>query len=372
MSKDEALELSEDQIQVRDGIVAWCLAIPGGAPMSQTMSGLAGTGKTTLISALIEHDTFENWSVLAPTGKAVSVLRRKGLPASTIHSFAYNYKGMDEHGNPEFDAKEGLHRYPSGLIIDEASMINHVVHDDVVELGLPVLFVGDHGQLPPVGTDPEIMKNPDFVLEKIHRQAAGNPIIDCAYRVRNGELPAEDWTSDRVWVVRGTVGRVVDNARAADSDVILVATNHARHRINAEWRSRILGFTGDLKDRDRVVCLKNNRRKGVINGEIFRVLVCTPIDLGFKCLLKDDWSGRLLDIRVHKGGFGKQPDREAHVEADANNMHLFDFAYALTCHKAQGSEWSNVFVFDDAKYDVLRWRYTACTRASERLTIQRG
>ena len=136
------------------------------------LGGYAGTGKTTIIKCLIGPDLSSKIHpvICAFTGKACHVLRKKGLlSAQTIHSLIYDAL-MDEDGSVTFTLKTRLESRPNLIIIDEASMISADLYRDLRSFGIKLLFIGDPGQLEPIGDNPNLMKQPDYVLTKIHRQ----------------------------------------------------------------------------------------------------------------------------------------------------------------------------------------------------------
>ena len=152
-----------------------------------TLGGLAGTGKTTMLAEILKTLPCR---VAAPTGKAAQNLRRKGIPAGTVHGLIYKYIGEDENEKPVFDDKGDAHAF---VAIDEASMVNAEMANDLRRHCGRILWVGDHGQLPPVGDDPGIMSDPDARLETICRQTDGSDIIRFAHHLRTG-CKAEDFT----------------------------------------------------------------------------------------------------------------------------------------------------------------------------------
>jgi exodeoxyribonuclease-5 len=155
----------------------------------QTIGGYAGTGKTVLVPKFVQ--AFPSFKVCAFTGKAAHVLKDRGVEATTIHSRIYNLlkdkdnKPLLKDGKPQFVRKS--HLDCGGFIIDEASMIDAQLYRDLTSFGLPIIFLGDHGQLEPVGEDIYLMKNPDYRLEKVHRNAG--EIQRFSVHVRNGGEP---------------------------------------------------------------------------------------------------------------------------------------------------------------------------------------
>lgn len=367
--------LTPEQEGVADAILT---AYEDGA-MQMSVGGLAGTGKTVLARHLREQLGGSS-CVVAPTGKAAQVLRQKGIAAETIHSVIYRFVGVVQekneegkaidHATPIFDAKtEGEIEPPSVFICDESSMVNQEVYNDLVSHRVPIIWIGDHGQLPPVGADPGIMRNPDHVLKTIHRQAAESPIIRLAHAIRNGRDISEfkGLGDERLGIYdRSSIDRIVSFARSRDVSQIICAFNKTRNAINASYR-RSLGYNDLLCEGDRIICLKNNRRKMIFNGMIFTVT--RIIDhAGQKVIvdLEDDCGVPRREMELDIAPFGGDVYDVANLKGE-----VFDYAYAITAHKSQGSEWPHVLVVDQPcrQWDMTRWRYTAFTRAKDRLTI---
>jgi exodeoxyribonuclease-5 len=329
--------------------------------------------------------------VCAPSGKAAHVLRSKGVDADTIHSAIYNFRGKTKVRNDagvlqkvklSFEPK--LDKNPPSLfIVDEASMVNEYLARDIRALGMPILWVGDHGQLPPVGPDPRIMSNLDARLETIHRQALDNPIIGFAHCLRQGKTPrslAAAADGDKLHLGRmASAARVFDYSAANEIDQVIVAFHRTRLAINAAFRKG-LGYDGAaLADGEKVIVTLNNRGKRVYNGMLGTVQNPTPVEdcpfnlpgeriIHWRGDVTLDGDGRVLD------GFDLYlPDADGQPvdTACAGNQLALDYGYAITCHKAQGSEWDRVLVcHQECKHwDNARWGYTAATRAAKHLTV---
>src|SRR5262249_24761853 len=133
----------------------------------QTLGGLAGSGKTVIVSAL--SDALPDFKVCALTGKAATVLLARGTKAGTIHSTIYEAikRGMGVW----LRLRQRSDIPCNGFLVDEASMICRDLYDDLLSFGLPIIFVGDHGQFPPIGDDVFLMATPRYKLETIHRNA---------------------------------------------------------------------------------------------------------------------------------------------------------------------------------------------------------
>lgn len=387
--------------------------------------GYAGSGKTTLAKHLAE--SAGNVLFATFTGKAAHVLRQKGCPAGTIHSLIYqprergtmriddlkhqldelvdslrheyhaeyandpdgaakiearlanneNVKRlrreiMDEqkaNSKPLFQLKdESLLREADLLVLDEVSMVGEDMAHDLMSFGTKILALGDPAQLPPVkGSGYFTDTKPDMLLTEIHRQARDNPIIDLATRVRNkerleqgeyGESSVIDWAD-------------IEPSIAQAADQILVGTNKLRRGTNRRMRE-LLGHGTDPFPvmGDKIVCLRNNHDKGLLNGSLWEVTeahapVANRLVLSVKP--KDD-VGAPGEHVVHEAYFrGEEPPYFEIKEAEC-----FDYGYALTTHKAQGSQWDNVLIFDESRcfrQDAHRWMYTAITRAAEKVTV---
>lgn len=361
----QRLELSPDQQIAFDKVMAWIREEYNKGDQELSLGGYAGTGKTTLIKELMRR-TDQEVQVMSLTGKAVSVLIKKGVDAQTIHSTIYYVH--TENKKPVFTLRSELD-YPDLLVVDEASMVSTELYNDLLSFGIPILWVGDHGQLEPVGKNPGVMKNPQLRLEKIHRQAEGNPIIMLAEKIRKGSVPV-------AIVKKGDPNiKVTKKKRLEEHDLlvanqIIVGLNRTRVKINKLVRNLQRRNPERLEPGDRIVCLKNDRRKGLYNGLQGVVLTCdddatwpiyhVSLDLDGRM-----WRGQILMEQFHHPKGLIETDRPLWQVAH------FDYAYAVTCHKAQGSEWPHVMVVEESAgklWNMARWRYTAVTRASERLT----
>ncbi|WP_350333777.1 ATP-dependent DNA helicase [Coralliovum pocilloporae] len=365
-----ALTWSTEQDRALKETADWLKGRSGGI---FRLFGYAGTGKTTIARHLAEG---VNGNVLfaAYTGKAADVLRQKGCPdASTIHSLIYRLDGEDdEEGTPEFRLnKQSKVKDASLVIIDECSMVDEQLGTDLLSFGTPVLVLGDPAQLPPVAgggyfTDHE----PDVMLTEIHRQSADNPIIQLAETIRNGgRLSPGTYGDSRV--IRK---QDITSEDVLEADQILVGLNRTRRRYNQRIRE-LKGFLTDGPQRDdRLVCLRNDHQKGFLNGSIWHVIkmMARRGDRYRMHIASDDQSEgvRRLRISVHEAFFeGRENEMPWQLRRNSDE---FDFGYALTVHKAQGSQWDNVILFDESgafREHRDRWLYTGITRAAQSLTV---
>lgn len=338
------------------------------------LGGYAGTGKTTLVNALL--DPMRHAGGLAPikevvcafTGKACHVLRKKGIhSAQTIHSLIYDCIENPD-GTTEFILKSRIHpSYTNLIIVDEASMISSDLYRDLKTFNIKLLFIGDPGQLEPIGDNPNLMKAPDYVLSKIHRQAALSPIITLAARVRTGGSVLTEDTSGSVIIK----SKFVPDDELAQADQVLCAKNATRSLLNTRIRNA-RGRTVEVPFTvgEKIICLRNNKQFRMFNGLISTVdAINRETYDSFICNLRDEADKIYYNIPVWKKPFLSQLT-EDDVKFPPPYLVYCDYGYAITVHKSQGSEWPHVIVYHEVmwKTDMARWCYTAITRAAEKLT----
>lgn len=361
------IEFSQDQQAALDAIYEWRASWPQGSQYL-TLGGYAGSGKTTLISSLLR--TWDNTAVVAPTGKAVNRLKQCGIDgAQTIHALIYS-PWEDEDGKIKFTKRPTIDNYDT-LICDEASMVNQYVFNDLMSYAKPILWVGDHGQLEPIGENPNLMKNPNVRLEKIHRQDAKNPILRLAAAWREGR-EAQVWAAiekkgkwgDREGKCIVTSRRDFDSYARTDMQLIC-GFNNTRHRLNNLVRNH-RDFGGKTpRPGESLICLQNNKQFGIFNGQQAIVRDADRPRQGIVELDIEVDDGRTLTAPCLVEQFG----RNAITDHKDRKIALFDFAYCISCHKSQGSEWDGVVVLEElsSSWDPRRWRYTATTRARNNL-----
>ena len=353
-------------------VADWLKAKPGrnGTPPVFRLFGYAGTGKTTLARHIAEG-VDGGVKFAAFTGKAALVMRNKGCDnASTIHSLIYRAResGVEQ---PSFELWDDAPASKAKLIvIDECSMVDAELGRDLMSFECPLLVLGDPAQLPPIQgggffTDCE----PDVMLTEVHRQAQDDPIIRMSMDVREGrDLDIGRYGESQV------VSRAeLDPDRVMQADQVLVGRNNTRRAYNMRVRQK-----QNIEDPlpvagDKLVCLRNNRKKGLFNGGLWTVKERGARRTGIMTmrLLPDDETalrGVKVSVRPEcfSGGI-EQLDWQRRKPYDE-----FDYGYVLTVHKAQGSQWDDVVLFDEsfAFADSRdRWLYTGVTRAAKRLTV---
>jgi exodeoxyribonuclease-5 len=360
--QDTALKAVSDWLKSKPG--------HGGVPPVFRLFGYAGTGKTTLARHLAEGI---DGKVLfaAFTGKAALVMRSKGCEgASTIHSLIYKARESGEE-TPSFELWDDAPASKAKLIvIDECSMVDSELGRDLMSFGVPLLVLGDPAQLPPIqGGGFFTAAEPDTMLTEVHRQAVNDPIIRLSMEVREGQRVTPGVYGLSEVVRRGDL----DPQRVLDADQVLVGRNATRRAYNTRMRER-RGFSDPLPMAgDKLVCLRNNKRKGLFNGGLWSVKEGPTArrQIMRLYLRPDDGSGsRALKVLVRPECFtGAIEDIEW---TQRKRYDEFDFGYVLTVHKAQGSQWDDVVLFDESfafPDSRDRWLYTGITRAAKRLTI---
>lgn len=376
--------------------------------------GFAGTGKTTTIRAIMEMLNIKGATRFAAyTGKAAMVMRKTGLPAQTIHSMIYMpippnedecrrlsaaYKAETDPEKKgllkaELREKSQVHfvlrsksdsdlRRAELVVLDECSMVNDQMLIDLLTFEVPMLVLGDPGQLPPIEGEGALTKaTPDVMLTEIHRQAKGNPIIDFATRARNG-----------IYIPKMSLGNSahvsqlsLTSPQVLSYDQIITGKNLTRQRLN----QRIRGLNGRAETSpvyptvgEKLICLKNDAENGLFNGmlcEVIRVgeLLDTSIELWIR-RETDTGADDPLKVKALRAHFELYSDKEALERVrwwEREGTNEFDFGYAITVHKAQGSQWENVLLWDDKMFvgwqqkDRKKWLYTGITRAMESITI---
>ncbi|GJL93932.1 MAG: exodeoxyribonuclease V [Hyphococcus sp.] len=341
----------------------------GDAPLFR-LFGYAGAGKTTLARHFAEN-AHGDVAFAAFTGKAAHVMRQKGcVEATTIHSLIYRPASGEEDGEPMFTLR---HDAPASkvdlIIIDECSMVDEDLGRDLLSFGKPVLVLGDPAQLPPVkGGGFFTEGEPDFMLTEIHRQAADNPIIRLSMAIRERENFDEQ--SDECRLISK---KEITTGDIMAADQILVGANRTRKRYNERLRE-LHGhedFTPEAGE--KLVCLRNNKKKGLLNGGIWTVdRRMSPRGGRVRFSVRPDEGGKAVNVSVPRAFFLDGPETVPWTQRKGADE--FDYGYALTVHKAQGSQWDSVVLFDESymfREHRDRWLYTAVTRAAERLIVVR-
>lgn len=382
------IQLSKPQINILEKILDWLKS-----PNSQyiTLGGYAGTGKTTLVGYLRESikKEFPKYKIAfcSYTGKATRVMRRKLKETSqldnkdylgTIHRLIYK-PILDDDDNIVGWERIQVEDFKYDLIIvDESSMVTEDIWNDLLQYKKPILAIGDHGQLPPINSSFNLMSNPLFKLEEIYRQELQNPIIKLSEIARKyGSIPYGELSSTVKKVKRedSDTNDLLQNLFESfnNETLVLCGYNHTRVTLNKAIRS--LHFdTPNPQVGDRVICLKNNRIYDVFNGMTGTILYISKEGKGsnkyYDCEIALDYEDLPFFGKISIEQFNSSEFKNTKIE----DMNYFDFGYALTVHKAQGSQAKRVILFEErfSKMDddtFRRWLYTGITRAEQELYI---
>ncbi len=420
------------------------------------VKGYAGTGKTTMVSALVKSlkEVGIKTVLMAPTGRAAKVLGNySGRQALTIHKKIY-FRRQSSDGNSQFEPAQNLHTN-TVFVIDEASMIGSdfssgspgsSLLDDVLSyvfsgVNCRLLLIGDGAQLPPVGCEESPALDLPFLRNSFHltaaacelndvtRQSADSGILSLATAVRAAlwkeELLAHlpfpvPHTPDVLPITGEDLQEHLEWAFAKygeEGALIITRSNKRANLFNASIRARVYFREEVLSGGDYLMVVKNNyhwlgeeSKAGFIaNGDVVEVLRMgrwaerygfnfveatlrmvdypdeTPVEawLWLDCLSVDapsmnrEAQNHLYNRTLEQ--YADLPTKAERVKAVKSdpffNALQVKFAYAVTCHKAQGGQWPVVFVdqgyLTDEMLDnsYLRWLYTAVSRASEKLFL---
>ena len=419
-------DLSPDQLRVYESMLDW-VRTPSSPIL--TVGGYAGSGKSTLLG-LFAAETDLTVAYVSFTGRASSIIGRK-LNASGIEttnrSCTDDDRKLDGYwghmfyspGDPEADKpfcgtihrllyrpfidsvteellgwekRIELDRDYDLIVIDEASMVDAKIVADIQAHGVRIMAVGDHGQLPPVMSDGSLVSRPMLRLEKIHRQAEGSPIIKLSRAIREeGRMARELDDGDHL---RFGERQHLTHPKLAElfrqnplETAVLCWRNATRVHTNRLIRGH-LGFSGQPPQRgEPVIALRNyppiyNGMRGTLTEDatspykdewwLMRAKIGFP-DEGLEATDQD-----ICREQFHRSQSFKSLDELKSAGINVHSMGAagrpYDFGYAMTVHRSQGSQFKHAVVVADWRQDysqenTRRMAYTAVTRATERLTV---
>ena len=364
------------------------------------IAGYAGTGKSTLVKFIIEALDVDHGKVCYATftGKAAQVLAKKGNKnAMTLHKLLFD--SIPRKGGGFMRIPKKTLEY-TVVVVDEISMAPKSIIDKLFQHNVYVICLGDPFQLPPIDKeeDNHLLDHPHIFLDEIMRQAEESEIIRLTMGIRD-QKPLN--------FAKGNEVQILPYSELCDgmlnwADQVLVATNLQRHNMN-DFMRQMRGFGPDPCDGDKVICLRNywdswNYDNGdpLVNGtigtihnprkDIIRVPyyaynkgVIHTLQADFTTDVDEHFGEVSMDPKIMLGGESELEWRDKYRLGQLKNRigdvipKEFTYGYAITCHKAQGSEWDKVLVIEEKfpfqKIDHARWLYTAATRAAEKLVI---
>ena len=370
------------------------------------IAGYAGAGKSTLVRFIIEE--LKTYGVKETdvcfacfTGKAAQVLLKKGNKnVITLHKLLYKSIPKESGGfvripNPSIPYKI--------VVVDEVSMAPKTLMDLLFKHNVYVICLGDPFQLPPVDKkeDNHLLDAPHIFLDEIMRQAQESEIIQLSMAIRENR-PIETFQGKEVQILNK---EELNTGMLTWADQILVATNATRVSINAQMR-KLLNFGEQPQDGDKIICLRNywdcfsDNEEPLVNGTIGilkdsfltkrylpRIVKSTDglshIDLIMGDFISDSgmyFHSLEMDKKmIDTGEFSLDWKTVYQLNHNPKTRDIppleFTYGYAITCHKAQGSEWDKVLVIEEKfpfdRIEHARWLYTAVTRSSEKLVLVR-
>lgn len=416
------------------------------------LRGYAGTGKTSVVSALVK--TLPKYKLrsllLAPTGRAAKVMSNySGRGAFTIHKIIYKPKGEDGTLSGGFILQKNYYKN-TVFIVDESSMLSDdggmagTLLGDLIRFvfggeGNRLLLVGDTAQLPPVGStlspalesgylQRQFRLQPDQTeLTEVMRQELESGVLYNATVLREQLLKEPPVIFIRTGgfkdIFRMTGERLEDGLRysydkyGTEHTVIITRSNKAAVQYNQYIRRVIHFYEEEIDSGDLLMIVKNNytymqeseQVNFLANGDMAEVmkirrfeemyglryatlelrLLDYPNEPNFEAkvildtlhsdtpaLTRDQYRGLYKQVSEDYADVASKVERQELIRKDPYlNALQIKFAYALTCHKAQGGQWEAVFVDqgylpqEQVDTDFTRWLYTAMTRAKKELFL---
>ena len=347
------------------------------------IAGFAGSGKSTLIQFIIKELNIaeDDIAFVAYTGKASLVLRDKGCPgATTAHKLLYNTRELPD-GTFEHSPKKHPDNPLKLIVVDEVSMLEKEQWNILMQWGIPVICLGDPFQLPPLCEDNGVLQHPHIFLDEVMRQAQDSEIIRLSMDIREGRY-LEKFKGQDVRVVSKDT---ITDRLLITADAVLCGKNVTRYDLNRRMREAIWGeqYVDEPINGDKCICLKNYWNVGDLTngtvGTISNIIKNDDAVLGTKMTADFDvdnnswFPGLSMDYKIFTEGKPTVNKDNWKMYPKEIRPKEFDYAYAITVHKSQGSEYSKVVVFNEYlggdKDYWRRWLYTAITRASEKLVI---
>lgn len=365
----------------------------------------AGSGKSTLVKFIIAALGLseDEVSYIAFTGKAAKVLQQKGCPnAMTAHKLLY-YSKQKANGKFAFTPRKRLENESLRVIVvDEISMLPKEMWELLLSHRIYILALGDPFQLPPIvaETDNHVLDKPHIFLDEIMRQALDSEIIRASMWIREGKSLSSYPAENKEVMVVPKYKRTDDMLLWADQ--ILCATNKERQELNRRMR-QLKSFGPEPEIGDKIINLSNHWEFGsnndfesipLTNGSIGTIThlnlesLCVPayiydkreIPILFTDMIDEDgeeYVSMPADYNFFMTGNKTLTGRQDFLMRKNEDLPSppFDitYGYAITCHKAQGSQWDKILIqegwFPNDSIEHARWLYTAITRAAQRCVI---
>ena len=389
------------------------------------IAGYAGVGKSTLVKFIVAALGLDSDEIayIAYTGKAATVLKNKGCPnAMTAHKLLY-YAKQNPNGTYTFKPKPALEGDYKLIVVDEISMLPNELWERLLSHHVHVLAMGDPGQLPPVkGEASDILQHPHIFLDEVMRQAQESAIIRLSMHIREGkDFRTFPTVSGEVRIVQHTWEFPDEDTALCQASQVICGTNDQRNKLN--YRIRKLYGRGDVPEvGDKIIALhnywedisiqgnpltngvigsitkKNNYIQEYPHIEKFKKLkpteimetdiyseddddIFTELPIDYQELLTGTPSLTGEDeykLSGHNKMLLAKQNRNAYYSAAAYLKvvpYHFAYGYAITCWKAQGSEFPYVLGYDcpwlkrKSKEEYIKYLYTLVTRAQNAVIL---
>lgn len=343
------------------------------------LSAMGGAGKTYVLKMVrdfIQQSAFKSLTMAAYTGRAASLLDG----GQTCHSLLFS-PVLDNKGNlikwARKSNKEILENCGIGIVVDEASMTPSSMHEQLLQIGIPLIYSGDAAQLPAIDQDNpgfNVMELDDIprveLLTNMRIDPDSSGVFDLTMHLReNNSIPRKKGPGLNI-VSKGKT-MTTDFHKENQFDVVICGMNKTRKRLNKIIRNA-RGYFGETPEiGELVMCLKNtitgNTR--INNGEIFWVAMVVPGQEFGRYVLTNVNNGTKVTVMVPNYTWDEETIRPADM---GDEFVPFAFSYAVSCHKSQGGTFNNVlFIDEDVSFFLSqqKYRYTGVSRAAKQLTV---
>ena len=347
------------------------------------IAGFAGTGKSTLVQYIIKELNIPDKFIayVAYTGKASLVLQQNGCPgATTAHRLLY-YSKEKPDGTFIHTPRERPEHPLKLIVVDEVSMLEKEQWEILMRWSIPVIALGDPFQLPPIHEDNGVLARPHVFLDQVMRQAQDSEIIRLSMDIRDGKS-LNYYKGKDVCILQKS--KITDQL-LLKADQVLCGKNVTRFDLNQRIRRAVWGdkYQTAPINGDKCICLKNYWDHGnLTNGTIGTVdkiytrdsYLLKPMMLAsFKSDIGDKYDFLSMDYKIFTEGKTTVNQDNWRMFPKYERPMEFDYGYAITVHKSQGSEFNKVILFNEHlgsdREHYLRWLYTGVTRASKKLIV---
>lgn len=370
--------------------------------------GKAGVGKSVVLHEIIKrsHLSYDEVAPAAYTGAAACVMRTKGFTnARSLHSWFYELKKCEKvvyddnkKSFTKFDTQLNKPQFeyvfvpkdPKTLdpkiklfVIDEGWMVPENMKRDILKHGIKIIVAGDSGQLPPITGNPAFLTGDNVMhLTQIMRQAESNPIVYLANRAREG-LPIHcglygSHGTNKVLVIPDTD---LTTNMVLDVGNIICGTNRTRDYFNNKIR-QLLNLNPEMPQYgERIICRNNNwkiTKDNIALANGLSGVICSPISINsfdskslrldfLPDLLNSPFESLTVNYDYLMSGYDKRQEIKDNKFDILNKGELFEFAYAITTHLAQGAEYPcGIFFEEFLRSNIQRQLcYTGITRFKE-------